>query len=195
MKLQHLCSAQCAEVYFDQTNNWVFVDWVGELTLEAVQHTCLGIAYCFLDHYYPRVLNSNAQVTGVSWEVAQWLATEYLPALTLTGVEQMAWVVPATLRARNNVLNTVNLFSHIAINLFDDVEGAVAWLQQTAPPPLETGCAVLGRPYANDQKLRALVAAFAQRLHAQAAKAPKCFSTAPARQVLQQLGQQGLALI
>jgi hypothetical protein len=61
-----------------------------------VQHTCLGIAYCFLDRYFPRVLNSNAHVTAVSWDVAQWLSSEYLPALRLTGVEQMAWVVPRT---------------------------------------------------------------------------------------------------
>jgi hypothetical protein len=93
MNLQHLCSTLCAEVYFDKTNEWAFVDWAGELTLEAVQHTCLGIARCFLGHYYPRVLNSNAQVTGVSWQVSAWLASEFLPALRLTGIEQMAWVV------------------------------------------------------------------------------------------------------
>jgi len=165
MKLKHLCSARCAEVYFDQDNNWVFVDWVGELTLEAVQHTCLGIAYCFLGHYYPRVLNSNANVTAVSWDVAQWLSSEYLPALRLTGVEQMAWVVPQSLRARSRVLDTVNLFPHIAINLFDDVESAVTWLQQTAPPLPETGCVPLGRSYADELKLRAIVEAFAQRLN------------------------------
>jgi hypothetical protein len=164
MNLQHLCSARCAEVYYDQTNDWVFVDWSGELTLQAVQHTCLGIARCFLDHYYPRVLNSNAQVTRVTWEVAQWLGSEYLPALSLTGVEQMAWVVPPALRVRNQVLTTVNLFPHTAISLFDDVEAAVAWLQQTAPPPLTTGCALLGRLYSDEQKLRHLVDNFEQHL-------------------------------
>ena len=164
MNLEHLCSAQCAEVYFDLDNEWVFVDWMGELTLEAVQHTCLGIAYCFLDRYFPRVLNSNAHVTAVSWDVAPWLSSEYLPALRLTGVEQMAWVVPEDLRARNQVLATVNLFPYIAISLFDDVESAVTWLQQTAPEPQQTGCALPGRSHADDLKLRAIVRAFAQRL-------------------------------
>jgi hypothetical protein len=166
MNLQHLCSAQCAEIYFDKSNNWLFIDWLGELTLEQVQHTSLGIARCFLDHYYPRVLNSNANVTGVSWEVAQWLASEFLPALTLTGVEQMAWVVPPTLRARNGILDTVNLFPHVAINLFEDIEMAVAWLKQTAPPELQTGCFMPGRSYNDELKLRHVVAKFAQRLEA-----------------------------
>ena len=164
MKLQHLCSALCAEVYFDKTNEWAFIDWAGELTLEAVQHTCLAIARCFLDHYYPRVLNSNAQVTSVSWEVSAWLASEYLPALKLTGIEQMAWVVAPTLRARNNILNAINLFPHTAISLFDDVEAAVAWLQQTAPAPFSISCAPQGRSYADEFKLRNIVEAFAQRL-------------------------------
>ncbi|MGI4865404.1 MAG: hypothetical protein ACRYFZ_15890 [Janthinobacterium lividum] len=164
MKLKHLCSARCAEVYFDQENEWIFVDWAGELTLHAVQHTCLGIARCFLDHYYPRVLNSNAQVTSVSWDVPQWLGSAFLPALRLTGVEQMAWVVPAALRARNRVLDTVNLVHHIAIDLFEDVESAVTWLQQTAPPPLSSGCAVPGRSYADELKMRGIIAAFAQQL-------------------------------
>ena len=166
MKLQHLCSAQCAEVYFDHHNKWVFVDWVGELTLEKVQHTSLGIARCFLDQHYPRVLNNNARVTSVNWEVSQWLASEFLPALTLTGVEQLAWVVPPTLRARNGVLDSINLFPHVAINLFNDMESAVAWLQQTAPEAPQTGCFAPGRSYADEQKFRHIVESFAQRLAA-----------------------------
>ena len=171
MQLHHLCSAQCAEVYFDKSNEWVFVDWQGELTLEAVQHTCLGIARCFLDRYFPRVLNSNANVTSVSCDVPPWLASEFLPALTLTGVEQLAWVVPTMLQARNGILDTVRLFPHTAISVFDDVEAAVAWLQQTAPPAPSTGCAQPGRRYADELKLRQLVEAFARRLEGAATPA------------------------
>jgi hypothetical protein len=168
MILQHLCSALCAEIYFDQLNNWLFIDWVGELTLETVQHTCLGIARCFLDHHYPRVLNNNAQVTSVSREVAQWLASNFLPALSLTGIEQMAWVVPPALRARNQVLDTVNLFPHIAISLFSDVEAAVGWLQQTTPRLLAPGTRnhPQGWLSTDEQKLRRIVNHFGQQLAA-----------------------------
>lgn len=166
MNLHHLYSADCAEIYLDRSNNWVFIDWHGELTLETVQRTSLDLARCFLSHYYPRVLNSNAQVTSVSWEVTQWLASEFLPALTLTGVEQMAWVVPPGLRARNGILDTVNLFPHVAISLFDDIDVAVAWLQQTAPPAPQTGCFVPGRSYSDELKLRHIVERFSQQLEA-----------------------------
>jgi len=166
MNLQHLCSVLSAEIYLDKTNNWVFVDWAGELTLHSVHHTCLGIARCFLDYYCPRVLNSNAQVTSASLDVSQWLASEFLPAMTLTGVEQMAWVVPPGIRSRNNTLTTVKLFPHTAISLFEDVEAAVAWLQQTAPFPRRDGRVPQGRCYADELKLRRLIDAFALRLAA-----------------------------
>ena len=78
----------------------------------------------------------------------------------------MAWVVPPTLRARNKVFDTFNLFPHVAINLFEDVELAVAWLQQTAPPPQQTGCFVPGRSYTDEAKLHRVVDAFAQQLEA-----------------------------
>jgi hypothetical protein len=166
MNLQHLCSALHAEVYFDKDNGWVFIDWEGDLTLHTVQHTCLEIARCFLDNHYPRVLNSNAQVTSVSWEVSKWLGSEFLPALRLTGIEQMAWVAPPKLRTHTNVLNTVNLFPHTAICLFEDMEEAVAWLQQTAPLNSPNGWAPSRRLYADELKLRAIVKAFAQQLEA-----------------------------
>lgn len=172
MKLQHICSAPCAEIYFDYINDWVYIDWAGSLTLENVQHTCLQIGHYFLNHYYPRVLNNNEQVTSVSREVTVWLASEFLPALSITGVKQMAWVMPVTLRARNNVLDVVNLFPHVAISLFDDVEQAVVWLQQTAPPPPTTGCFMPMRQHADELKLAKLIKAFAQRLQASSATTP-----------------------
>jgi hypothetical protein len=162
-----------AEVYFDKDNDWVFVDWEGDLTLHAVQHTCLEIARCFLDKNYSRVLNSNAQVASVSWEVSKWLGSEFLPALRLTGVEQMAWVAPPALRAYNNVLNTVNLFPHTAICLFEELDEAVAWLQQTAPLRLGHERAPSRRLYSDELKLRALVKTFAQRLEVETTPATK----------------------
>jgi hypothetical protein len=60
----------------------------------------------------------------------------------------------------------VNLFPHTTISLFDDVEAAVAWLQQTAPPPFSISCAPQGRSYADEFKLRNIVDAFDKRLEA-----------------------------
>jgi hypothetical protein len=163
-----------AEVYFDKDNDWAFIDWEGDLTLHSVQHTCLEITRCFLDKNYSRILNSNAQVTSVSWEVSKWLGSDFLPAIRLTGIEQIAWVAPPTLRIYNNVLNTVNLFPHTAICLFEDLDEAVAWLQQTAPLGPGHKWAPSRQLYSDEFKLRTLVKAFAQRLEATPVDAQSC---------------------
>lgn len=163
MNLQHLCTAPHVSIYFDSWNNWLFMDWEGELTLEGVQHACLEVARCYLAHAYPRVLNSNIRVTGVDWEVAAWLASEFMPSLGLAGVEQLAWVLAPNLRGRNMAIETFNRLPHVAINLFDDLEQAVAWLQHTQPLP-SSNCLRLPRPVSADTRLGRIVQAFGQQL-------------------------------
>lgn len=166
MNLQHLCSAPHVEIYFDTSNNWLFIDWQGDLTLKRVQHAFLGIARCYLSHAYPRVLNSNAQVTSITPDVSVWLATSFDPRLNLAGVKQMAWVASDAFRARSAALAAINRISNNTIALFDDIETAVKWLQQTAPPR-SSGQQLLPKPLPHG-KLHSLVESFAEQLHAAA---------------------------
>jgi len=102
--------------------------------------------------------------TGVSREVTQWLASEFLPALTLVGIKQLAWVVSLALRMRNGILDALKLYPHLALDLFDELELAVAWLQQPAPFILPIGCCAAGRPHNNELKLRCSVERLARQL-------------------------------
>jgi hypothetical protein len=169
MHLRHLCSAAHVEIYFDTFNNWLFIDWEGNLTLDVVQHACLEIARCYLQHPFPRVLNSNVQVTNITPDVAAWLANEFTATLSLAGVEQLAWVVAPTLRARGEALEAIYRLAHNAVHMFEYLEEAVTWLQQTAVLP-ESGAATLPQPR-QDEQLNQWVAALAQQLHEQDAAA------------------------
>lgn len=162
MNLQHLCSAPHVTVYFDSWNNWLYVDWEGELTLPAVQLACLEVARCYLTHAYPRVLNDNTHVTGVAREVTRWLASDFMPALDVAGVQQLAWVHSASVQGRDMAMVTQRRLSHMAIALFEDVEGAVAWLQHMRPP-LAAGN-LLPRPISPEAELGKVVQAFAQQI-------------------------------
>ncbi|RZJ57477.1 MAG: hypothetical protein EOO55_03295 [Hymenobacter sp.] len=139
MTLHPLCSAPHVEIYYDTFNNWLFIDWEGDLTLDIVQRACLEIARCYQQYAYPRVLNSNAQVTSFALDVAAWLASEFIPNLGVIGVEQVAWVVAPTVQGQNGVIDTVKRLPETSFNLFDDVASAVAWLQQIALPPSREG--------------------------------------------------------
>jgi hypothetical protein len=69
INLRHLCSTSHVEVSFDTCNNWLYIEWEGDLTLEVVQQACLEIARCYAQHAYARALNSNAQVTSITPDV------------------------------------------------------------------------------------------------------------------------------
>lgn len=163
MNLQYLCDAPHVTVYFDSWNNWLYVEWTGDLTLPAVQYACLEVAQCFIDHFYPRVLNSNAQVTSASLEVASWLAEHYFPFMNLAGIEQLAWVHAPTLRGRSLAEQALWRLPHLNVGVFADIEDATSWLRQTQPEYI-SGCALLPRPAARTAQLRQMIAQFKQAL-------------------------------
>ncbi len=133
MNLQSLFTTPNVSVYFDAANNWLFLEWEGDLTLARVQAACREIAQCYLIKSYDRILNSNLRVTSATTDITGWLASTFMPALDLAGVRQLAWVLAPTLCGRTVVLDTLARCQHMGINLFEDVEGAVSWLQQNRP--------------------------------------------------------------
>ena len=131
MHLHLLRQTTCLSAYYDLRNDWLYLDWEGELTLPVVQQACLELAACYLQRPYSRILNSNEQVTGVSWSVAAWLATEFLPHMTLAGIKHVAWIYSPSLRGHNMVHTVLSWLPGSLITTFDNVADAVTWLQQT----------------------------------------------------------------
>ena len=130
MELQLLCAAPQVDIYFDAYNDWLYVDWTGELTLPVVQAACAHIAHCFLARPYPRVLNNNTQVTSIHWSVAPWLISTFLPHLRLAGVQQMAWVCSPSLPGLSMVQTVVTWLPQLAIAVFKDIEDGAGWLHR-----------------------------------------------------------------
>lgn len=145
MNLHLLRSTPTIAIYYDSWNNWLFADWQGELTLPAVQAACLELGRCVLRRPYARVLNSNVQVTTTQWEVAGWLAQEFLPFLTLAGIEKLAWVCAPGLRGRNIVQTIINRLPLLQLAIFDELDEATSWLQQN-PGEYASGCGLPLRP-------------------------------------------------
>jgi hypothetical protein len=164
MQLQLLHQTTCLTSYYDQCNDWLFLEWAGELTLPLVQEACEALATCVLARPYARVLNSNEQVTGVAWNVAAWLGTEFLPHLSLAGVRHVAWVYSPVLRGQHMVHTILRLLPAPPIGAFDNIAEAVAWLQRFQPQPQEL---LATRCPATQAKLAQQVEAVWQRLAAQ----------------------------
>lgn len=163
MNLTLIRHTPAVAIYYDSYNNWLFADWQGELTLSAVAVGCLELAQCYLTHTYPRVLNSNAQVTGVGWDVSPWLARYFLPFMSLAGVEQLAWVCGPTLRGRGMAQDIARRLPQLALDVFDDLESAVSWLTNTQFN-YATGCALTPRALANQTQLARVTQAFGKKV-------------------------------
>lgn len=118
-------------VYYDCSNDWLFLDWEGEITLPVVQQACLAIADCYLQRPYSHILNNNERVTDVSWSIARWLTTEFLPHMRLAGAEQVAWVFSPALPGLNLVQTLISWLPGSPITTFYDIADAVAWLRQS----------------------------------------------------------------
>jgi hypothetical protein len=163
MQLQLLHQTTCLTIYYDQCNEWLFLDWEGNLTLPLVQEACVALATCYLLRPYPRVLNSNEQVTSITWNVAVWLASDFLPHMALAGIEHVAWVYSTALRGQHVVQAILSWLPGPLIDAFDNVADAVAWLQRTQPKP--SGILPARLP-AHQVKLAQEVEALLQRLQA-----------------------------
>jgi hypothetical protein len=166
MNLKLLCTAPHVNIYFDSWNNWLYIEWEGALTLPDVQYACLEVAECFVKHAYSRVLNSNAQVTCMAADVLPWLTKHLLPYLELTGIKQMAWVRPPLIRALNLSTQVYEQLPHLNIGIFDDLEEATSWLQQSNPA-YAGGHVPLPRPLPEEALLAQTVGHFKQALQYQ----------------------------
>lgn len=131
MDLRLLHDTPIVSAYYDTRNDWLFTDWRGALTLPKVKEGCLTIAQCFLERAYPRILNSNVEVTSMSPDVPPWLAEVYLPHLGLASIEYMAWVCAPSLLMRHLAAESVRQLRAPIVATFDDLADAFAWLQQT----------------------------------------------------------------
>ena len=167
MQLHLLRQTACLTASYDSGNDWLFLDWKGELTLPAVQEASLALAACFLHRPYPLVLNSNAQVTGVSWSVAAWLVTDFLPHMALAGIEHVAWVYSPSLRGHNMVQTVLNWLPGSLLTTFSDVADAAHWLQHRQR---NNGYLLPTRLPATQAKLAQEVQALRQRLATQQRK-------------------------
>jgi hypothetical protein len=162
MHLHLLATTAHLTIYYDSGNDWLFLDWQGELTLAAVQEACVEVGYCLLKRPYSRVLNSNVQVTNVSLSVAAWLVTELMPHLSLAGIDYMAWVGSSSLRGLSVAQLVIDWLSNGNIVLFYDLDEAFDWLQRRGSPS-QTGQPLPQRLATTQAKLAQVVHGLAQK--------------------------------
>jgi hypothetical protein len=162
MRLHQLHRTSCLTIYYDLRNDWLYLNWEGNITLPVLQEACLQLAQCFQRRPYARVLNNNEQVTGFSWSIGPWLITNFLPHMALAGIKQVVWVPSATLQGKSMMQFILNLVAGSLITTFDDMASAVEWMKQTRPLQEHAYLMPQHTP-ATQAKLAAVVQSLSQR--------------------------------
>lgn len=135
MSLQLLTETDHISLYLDDVNDWLYVDWQGDITLPIVQSSCMTISKYFLQGSYTKVLNDNTNVLSLGPDVSPWLAQEYLPYIVMGGIEYMAWVYSPNMSTQ--CYTDLALYDLVApvVALFDDTATACTWLKSAKFKP------------------------------------------------------------
>ncbi|MDO7875829.1 hypothetical protein Q5H93_13890 [Hymenobacter sp. ASUV-10] len=122
--------APLAEYFHYPADELLYVRWHGQLNADVVIKGSQQGRNWREAMRYTRVLNDKSD-TGGDWrEALPWLQYEWLPLALGAGIRAMAYVFSPDRDNRfasQEFINTIR--PHMAIELFDDVDTALAWLR------------------------------------------------------------------
>lgn len=116
---------------FDQQNNWIYNDWQGLLTLEAIQEGSHGILHLLKQTHCPYMLTDNRRLLG-SWKHGNdWLEQVWIPQALAAGMTYYAHVKAPGVFGQASVEDMhLRVGSHLHLQLFDEMQEATDWLHE-----------------------------------------------------------------
>ena len=130
-----LLTSEVVDVYHDQENGWLYLDWKGPQELALVQAACQHLSTFLQQTGVQKVLNDNTHITRTSWELVKWVAYDYLPQTGRDGLHCVAWVQSPSPSCRGNLDLMDDFASHMPqVAIFDDLAEAYTWLSSVDVP-------------------------------------------------------------
>lgn len=131
MEEKLLFTAPNIQIYYDETNQWLYVNWVGFQTVKLVKDGCEIMLDLLKSESCNKVLNDNTLVEGMWSGAAKWGADSWFPRMQANGLQAFAWVYSQSVLSR---LSTEKTLSHMPappayIKTFYDLEDAKIWLR------------------------------------------------------------------
>ncbi|ALW84117.1 hypothetical protein AUC43_02790 [Hymenobacter sedentarius] len=117
-------------IAYDYTDDWLYLDWHGNLDNETVMSGALKLLELLKQERCTKVLNDNTRTTGLWDDAAMWGGEVFFPQLYEAGCRHFAWVFSrerfSQLSAELAVQRTL---SGIGIMTFHDLPTAAEWLR------------------------------------------------------------------
>ncbi len=126
---QILVDAPHLTIEYDEVNEWIYVNWIGDQTVATAKDGCEKIVKAVMQKRCTKVLNDNSDVNNDWIEVAEWLAKNWFPRLYIAGCFYFAWVYSPSLECRLSIEETLRFLNVPTKTLiFEDQEIAGNWL-------------------------------------------------------------------
>jgi hypothetical protein len=117
-------------IYFDFLDDWLYVDWIGEQTVESIKEGCEQLLLLLKAERTHKLLNDNTRVTNIWSDAAEWIATDFAPRCAYAGLEYVAWVYSPDQFSRLSADEVMERHITSTVTIaFDDIEAASQWLR------------------------------------------------------------------
>ncbi|HEX8552934.1 MAG TPA: STAS/SEC14 domain-containing protein [Abditibacteriaceae bacterium] len=135
MALKELSRESYCQIYLDETEGWLHVNWTGYQTVESVKRNCEEMLVLMVQHKAFRVLNDNTNVLGIWSGAAAWGASSWFPRMHAAGLTHFAWVYSPSRFSQISTDATLSLMDaeSTGVRVFYEIEDAKAWLRLHAP--------------------------------------------------------------
>ena len=131
MALRILHDTATLTISYDYANEWLQLDWHGNLDDESVMEGALKLLELLKQERCTKVLNDNTHITGLWADAAKWGSDVFLPMLHEAGCRYFSWVYsPERYSQLSAELVVQRTTSGIVIMTFRDLHTAAEWLRQ-----------------------------------------------------------------
>lgn len=112
---------------YDSDNQWLYVDWRGEHTLESARECCLLMLDSLRRWPCHKILNDNSNILRTTVQLSEWSAW-WLNEMLVAGLHYIAWIFPRDFGARQHSEQMLQHIQRPIVGTFDDVASAYIWL-------------------------------------------------------------------
>jgi hypothetical protein len=124
-----LYDAPTLTISYDYLNDWLYLDWQGNLDDEAVMSGALQLLELLKQERCSKVLNDNTRISGLWADAARWGGNVFFPQLYEAGCRYFSWVhSPERYSQLSADLAIEHTSAGIVFMTFQDLRTATEWL-------------------------------------------------------------------
>jgi hypothetical protein len=129
MSNQVLFSDTYLTLYYHESLDCIYADWIGFQNLQTVQDGCERLLEAMVEKGCTKVLNDNTHVEGIWSSAAEWVGVDWFPRIRQAGMKCFAWVYSPSAFSRLSTDKCLRFTNDMdGIRIFDQRDEAEAWL-------------------------------------------------------------------